>query len=128
MCLHENPTRVRLLLTREHAAPSTPRRIARSAQDAEIVERVRSASTHGEDVIDRQVISTDTPQVPGLPLDEPATDTEVLLGIAALLSGARARHDSDCFPVSVDERRLAPGSGKLDSSAITSTRRASELP
>lgn len=99
-------------LTREHAAPSTPRRIARSAQDAEIVERVRSASTHGEDVIDRQVISTDTPQAPGLPLDEPTTDTEVLLGIAALLWGARARHDSDCFPVSVDERRLAPRFGQ----------------
>ena len=89
---------------------------------------MRSPSTHGEDVIDRQVISTATPQAPGLPLDEPATDTAVLLGVAALLSGASARQGADCFPVSVDERRLAPGSGKLDSSAITSTRRASELP
>ena len=63
-------------------------------------------------MVDRQVCCAATPQAPGLPLDEPATDTEVLLGVAALLTGARARHDSDCFPVSVDERRLAPRLGQ----------------
>ena len=84
---------------RKRGAPLAPRRIARSAQHAKVVERVRSASSSTERC-GRPVRSTRLPhpQAPGLPPDQPATDAEVGVGVAALLPGARSRHGFRLLP------------------------------